>query len=60
MGKCHTFMEQGKLTILWLQNILLEILGIDVYTIVSKTGLKSHGNQSVYMKNLILWVCREC
>ena len=41
-------------------NPQMEISGIEVYTIVSKIGLKSHENQSAHMKNLILWVCREC
>ena len=41
-------------------NPQMEISGIQVYTIVSKIGLKSDENESAHMKNLILWVCREC
>ena len=41
-------------------NPQMGISGIEVYQVISKNGLKSHENQSAYIKNLILWVCREC
>ena len=41
-------------------NPQMGISGIEVYQVISKIGLKSHENQSAYIKNLILWVCREC
>ena len=41
-------------------NPQMGISGYEVYPIISKIGLKSHENQSAYIKNPILWVCREC
>ena len=32
----------------------MEISGIEVYPVVSKMGFKSHENQNVYNKNLIM------
>ena len=41
-------------------NPQMGISGIEEYRIISKICLKIRKNQGVDMKNLILWVCREC